>query len=1011
MSYSTKKKNAKQLCNTLCNDLGYTANTQSFIRFDSSEQVEGDISFIHLYERAVKSCHLTGVYSCKASDHSTDSIPVVYICEAETEDQAREIHKRVWNQNIVPFLLVVSPYTVRLYNAFGFEKDHEPFKNVPWKEIEKQLSFLSRESLDTGEVWQSEEWLKGPFQRSSRLDTHLLENLETLGRILIEDGLDQENAHGLIGKYIYLQYMRHRGILSDHLLQKWGIEPTDVFTRNATLAAFNKLDDLLHEELNGTVFPMPTKSKIKKQHIEKVAAAFYGDDLQTGQGVLFQLYDFSFIPTELLSTIYEQFLHASAQGKKDGAYYTPLPLVNFVLNELEEKKPFTERMTVLDPSCGSGAFLVQTYRRLIRKKYPKGNYEPEMLKTLLADHIFGIDKNPDACRVAQLGLLLTLMDHLEPRSLFGEKKFRLPDLNDNIIEADSFDSAVQRLKDFENKKFDWIIGNPPWMSLGKSPLAKKWCGTKPKERPTSDSLAEAFVWRSLDFAKEDAVIGLLLPSMTLFNIKSGESPFRRRFFSTCAVWTIANFANMRKMLFPGAVAPCAAFFFKPIRTKADDTNIRTYSPIFVEQIINRNEHKKDGAWNIIVNSSEIRYVPVSEAQSGDPLVWKTAMWGSYRDLKFLRRIAKKFPNLGIFASQHDLKVHGGPELRKCDCKEAVIPTPEIEGQHQLVMDQLKKCDRIFVFPPESLAKIPVELCNIRKRGGSGGLGGCFPPHILVDKAMRFAVYSDQVIIVPPGQLGVAGQGKELLKSLALYLNSKFFRYHQFFNSSEWGVRADIAVLHTLKSLPVPLEAINDQEIRGWGNLYDDLQKNAASSGFSQEKQDYLLNEANERINKALGLRETEILLMNDFLNYRMKFVDGRIPKDLLVPCSEEQRVSYAKQLQDELNCFFEDEDEIFHDVNSISVKGPMEAVRVDIRHSSRKMKSKDVKIEIPVTILDQLRRQHSQWLYFQRNLRIFDGNSIYIFKPKECYHWTESQALLDADNILADILSMRGGDQ
>ena len=316
---------------------------------------------------------------------------------------------------------------MRLYNGFGFNrKKPKPFRDIQWKEIETQLAFLDRKSLDTGEVWQSPEWLEGPFQKTSRLDAHLIKNLKNLGKILVEDGLDQENAHGLIGKYIYLQYMRHRDFLSNALLKKWDIDPNGVFTRNATLTAFNQLDGLLHEELNGTVFPMPTKSKIKKHHIEKVAATFYGDDSQTGQGVFFQLYDFSFIPTELLSTIYEQFLHTSEQGSTDGAYYTPLPLVNFVLNELEEKKPLTEGMTVLDPSYGSGAFLVQTYRRLVRKKFPERNYEPDVLKTLLTDHIFGIEQEPGRLPCRPVGTVVDALGSSRTQKPFRQKEVSAP---------------------------------------------------------------------------------------------------------------------------------------------------------------------------------------------------------------------------------------------------------------------------------------------------------------------------------------------------------------------------------------------------------------------------------------------------------------------------------------------------------------------------------------------------------------------------------------------------------
>ena len=63
----------------------------------------------------------------------------------------------------------------------------------------------------------------------------------------------------------------------------------------------------------------------------------------------FQAYNFSYIPIETLSVIYEQFLHQSvkkdkstkkekSKGREAGAYYTPIPVVNFMLNELEQRR-------------------------------------------------------------------------------------------------------------------------------------------------------------------------------------------------------------------------------------------------------------------------------------------------------------------------------------------------------------------------------------------------------------------------------------------------------------------------------------------------------------------------------------------------------------------------------------------------------------------------------------------------------------------------------------------------
>ena len=89
---------------------------------------------------------------------------------------------------------------------------------------------------------------------------------------------------------------------------------------------------------------------------------------------LFDLYDFSIIPIEFISSIYERFIGSENQAIK-GAYYTPLFLVDFIEKETignyfqNNKEEFNCR--VLDPACGSGAFpmgmlqlLIKTYERL-----------------------------------------------------------------------------------------------------------------------------------------------------------------------------------------------------------------------------------------------------------------------------------------------------------------------------------------------------------------------------------------------------------------------------------------------------------------------------------------------------------------------------------------------------------------------------------------------------------------------------------------------------------------------
>ena len=89
-----------------------------------------------------------------------------------------------------------------------------------------------------------------------------------------------------------------------------------------------------------------------------MAGVFNGDDPITNQLHLdFQPYDFSHIPVETLSVIYEQFLHAEGRGKDSGAYYTPVPLVDFMLQELEDRSSLGTDRRVFDASCGSAPSL------------------------------------------------------------------------------------------------------------------------------------------------------------------------------------------------------------------------------------------------------------------------------------------------------------------------------------------------------------------------------------------------------------------------------------------------------------------------------------------------------------------------------------------------------------------------------------------------------------------------------------------------------------------------------
>lgn len=152
---------------------------------------------------------------------------------------------------------------------------------------------------------------------------------------------------------------------------------------------------------------------------------------------------------------------------KKGTYYTPLHLVNLIMDEVYPWEGEYKGTTFFDPSCGSGIFLVEAYRRLVcRWMSHKGVHSItcDQLILLLKNSIFGVDINEEAIRVASFSLSLAMCDFLDPRSIWDELSFpRL--LENNLISSDFFDKD----KSFNNRRYDVIVG----IRLGRVTLLEK----------------------------------------------------------------------------------------------------------------------------------------------------------------------------------------------------------------------------------------------------------------------------------------------------------------------------------------------------------------------------------------------------------------------------------------------------------------------------------------------------------------------------------------------------------
>lgn len=854
----------------LTEELGYEGSP-NFVTGDELARVPG---YGHIFRRAQqprkegeKSCGLQGVYTLRQRPSDNLSLgegsltPVVYICEAASEADADQIHRLVWNQNVVPFLIVRTPQNVRVYSGFGYRKDESATKRsasqilkeaIGAQEIaSKLLPSFSARHIDDGTLWRD----KGQFVTPDlRVDWRLLDRLKGLGHVLRKDmKLPANAAHALIGKYVYLRYLRDRDILSDKRLTEFQIDAQAVFSRKTQLSALRSLVEQLDGWLNGSVFDIPWSEGVKAEHLRQVAATFFGDDPRSGQGSLFEDYNFSYIPIETLSVVYEQFLHAEGLGKDAGAYYTPIPLVNFILDEMEESLPLAKGMRVLDPACGSGAFLVQCYRRLIEKELSKRKgqgFRPVELRELLQGHIFGIDRDEDACQVTELSLILTLLDYVNPPDL-SNTNFKLPKLRGSNIFGGPDNDFFQTGSEFHQKlgetRFDWLVGNPPWIEINderprvEDEPARDWMNANTKKYPIGgNQVAELFAWKATEHIDHKSNVGLLMPAMTLF--KDESTAFRQAFFARVKVSAVVNFANLAYVLFAGrSRVPAAALFYQNRQNAPDAIDeaerILTFAPLVANQDANRPTrfNRTVDTWTITINGSELREVDIAEAIRGDGLTWKLAMWGSYRDRRLLESVRRRFRiTLAEESRGRELVILEGPQLREENHKDEKVFLRKLVGKDELVTDALRNCGRIFHFPQSAFQRIAAHRAYVRVRGGLSPIEVCRPPHVIVHASRNFAVFSDEFIVIPPRQVGIAGpqSQEDFLKVLSVYLSSDFVLYQQFFNAPQWGVSKNRANRETLETIPIPLEQLTDEEFATWLDLHARL---AASSKIEPHK--------------------------------------------------------------------------------------------------------------------------------------------------------------------------------
>lgn len=975
----------------------------------SENNVESLSAFQKLFYEQVRSkIGVDAVYFLR-DEEGVAKIPLIYFSMLKDDNTAKaaQLHSLSWNMGEAPLLFIVTPTELKIYNNYQTpqKKDGtldpeagliDTISLITDLETQRQkLAPYNRMLLESGEYWRRAE---GRFNVNTRIDTTLMNNLRVMRKRLITRIKSRTNSvqistenivsivHGLLSRSILIKYLEERkdsngeSVFPKDFYEQFSFDSTvckqytDVLgNKESTYSLFS----VLESKFNGDMLPLIDNEReiITEGDLQELKSFLIGDsDLESQQMTLWALYDFNIIPIKIISSIYELFFHLSDVGDDDkGTYYTPLHLVDTLLDEVYPWEGAYEPISIIDPSCGSGIFLVEAYRRIVcRWMRTKGvsQITNEQLTAILKECIYGVDLNEEAVRVASFSLSLALCDFLDPRSIWNELSF--PKLvNTNLIVSDFFDIEI----DTRLKKYDIVIGNPPWQSQ-LTEKAVEYINSN-NYIVGDKQIAQAFSIKCTKICRENGVICLLMPSKgLLFNRSTQSSMYRKRLFDENTVSVIINFSIYRRVLFDNATAPCTAIIYYPKKKNESDTNIFYCTP--------KPQYSLQDTKKFSIDPTDICRIPSDLVY--DDRIWKIAMWGSPRDLELIDKMQSTYPSMEEFISNHNMcSAEGFIRGRGGYFHKDLLGYPIVDVRDFVPF--YTSNEGLIVNKDDQFYRCSLNNREIFKA-----------PHLIMKQSHRkgrfFASVLDYDAIFNHSLLGISGE-ERMLKYLCLIINSKVFSYYHLLTSRTWMVERDALEAGDIRTIPIPEPS--EEMLEKAVELYEYIKISSDESLLDA----FVFN--------VYKLKDYETYLVTDALDYIYNYFDKKSNSIAFKKPSIEIYRNYYSTFMDVLRnslgqsftpkaSFYIGESPLSILVLTISENNDGNLSFFDNNESTEQCLSQ----------LDSLLTEERYNIYIRRNVRVYGKDSIYIVKPKQEKYWNYSSACRDADELFSDIMKAKG---
>jgi len=943
-----------------------------------------------------------------------------------SEEELFEVRRHIWNEDKYDLYFTFEKnkesFITTLYYAKTNPRDKkDTIKIASFKGNEKdvnKIKEINKWQFESGSFWFSYFNFLEKINKSSRVDKKLIEKLKELKTKLFKGFSENKTKNisqivqALIDRTLFIKFLEDNHIINSFFYEHYfGNNELDYkkFLKDTDIANINKLFDLMNKIFNNFLFQTPCieDKDLNKNILNLLYKTISQQPWETGQLTLFD-FRFDVIPIEFISHIYEVFLEKKQIDQ--GIFYTPKKLAQLIVDDTIIKTGL-----VLDPSCGSGMFLVLAFRKLLEFEPVKSDKVTDIIKyknKLIKDYIFGIEKEDEARRIAVFSLYLELLRGINPEKIreFIQNKLKTDnsvqifpyDFTDNIKHANSLDIEQGKIP-YENKTFDYIVGNPPFLKINKDSQTEQ--NFIDKYETTIDGktltpkvvgykqISQCFMLKIKDWAKTNTRFGFVINSSNFYNEKSIN--FQKFFFQYYQIEKFYELSKVKGILFRKAKESVSVLIFnnnKSINNTLEyyPVELGTFSEYFNLLIIQEDKSFEINQQDVLNEKIKLRdYLIANE--------FDRKLLSKISDNKKLEDYLLKDENYGSFRGVERAENNKIARYFKIDNfdnlsdKEKNVWHEKFANEKYLNSERTNYHNTPYIFNPDNIKAFKVNCYDGYINANDINEDNFRRPKnkkLFDDNKILFNRYGNKIeaafvsykCFFSHYLYVIKLQDKNTYFLFTAILNSDLVNYFLFLKYRK-RIKDNYTKLDTkaIKSIPIPVQIDNDLN-----NEIKEISQKLSNGDYKYEGE--ISDKLNDLVFDLYDLDYLEKTRIKDFFSKKREV-------------NESDLKNYKQSLIYSLELYFNDEPVI---ESYIGENLPFGLVVVAI-YFNKANKQQPTGKKALIFIINEILKENTEEKFLAMREKIYGRDCIYIIKNDQYQNWTITKAFEDGKGILKQL--------